>query len=162
MVKRESEEKMKCEWKAVSGIIKRGHRVASGIAEDSPYPRGTIEMQMPVFKSLGLDLNPFYKGTLNISISPQEFIVKNPEYTFKNVKWHPEYPAEDFSFSCCRAFHNSIRYDGLIYYPHPETKISHFHDFSTLEVIAPCIPEISYGNRVYLEINPMEILLTKM
>ncbi len=47
-------------WQGVEGIIERGHQVASGMASDSPYPKGTIEMQTPFFQNLGLDLSAFF------------------------------------------------------------------------------------------------------
>ncbi len=67
-------------WQTVEGIIKRGHQVASGMARDSPYLQGTIEMQTPFFQKLGLDLSAFFPGTLNISISPKTFTLQQPEY----------------------------------------------------------------------------------
>ena len=48
----------------VRGIVVRGYRVASQKSKDYPY--GTIVKQKPVFKDLGLDLERFYSGTLNI------------------------------------------------------------------------------------------------
>ncbi len=143
----------------ITGVIKSGHRVASGLGEDSPYDRGTIEMQLPFFKQLGLDLSSYFSGTLNISIAPHTFEVKRPQYTFKNVKWHPNYPAETFSFSPCQIIFNDLSYSGLIYYPHPETKIGHFQDASVLEAIALPIPNIAYGERVLLAVNPQEIAI---
>lgn len=38
-------------WQSVSGIIKQGHQVASGMSSDSPYPKRTIEMQTLFFRS---------------------------------------------------------------------------------------------------------------
>ncbi len=35
---------MQTELTIFTGIVKKGHQVASGIAKDSPYDRGTIEM----------------------------------------------------------------------------------------------------------------------
>ena len=142
-----------------TGIVKKGHQVASGIAKDSPYDRGTIEMQLPFFQKLGLDLSPYYLGTLNISIAPHIFEIKQPQYTFKNVKWYPHYPAETFSFSPCQVIVKNIRYSGLIYYPHPETKIGHFQDNFILEVISLPIPNIDYGDRIKLAINRREIII---
>lgn len=148
---------MGVQWLGVSGSLQCGHRVASGMAEDSPYPKGTIEMQIPFFQQRGLDLSSFFFGTLNISINPYFFKIEKPEYTFRNVKWHTDFAAEDFSFSHCRViFDRKIR-EGLIYYPHPETKIGHFQDNSTLEVIAEYIERVSYGDRVDIEVNPTEI-----
>ena len=148
-------------WQAVAGIIARGHQVASGMAKNSPYPRGTIEMQTPFFQKLGLDLSAFFPGTLNISISPKSFTIKQPEYTFKNIQWHQEYPSEDFSFSRCRVIFQEITYLGLVYYPHPETKIGHFQDPAIVEVIvSSLIPQIHYGDRIILEVNPLAILIS--
>lgn len=141
----------------ITGLIKQGHQVASGLGVDSPYPKGTIEMQTPFFQELGLDLTAFFPGTLNISIAPQTLSLQNPEYTFKQVKWNPDYEAEDFSFSPCRVRFQGVTYEGLIYYPHPETKLGHFQDASTLEVLAPLIPNLRYGDTVELEINPSAI-----
>lgn len=141
----------------VTGIVERGHQVASGNARDSPYERGTIEMQLPFFRDLGLDLDGFYLGTINISIAPHTFKFRQPSFTFKEVKWHPNYAAETFSFSPCKIIARQVSYDGLIYYPHPETKIGHFQDDSILEAIAPSIPNLSYGDRLILLLDPQEI-----
>ena len=142
---------------SVTGTVKPGHRVASGIATDSPYERGTLAMQQPFFADLGLDISRFFLGTLNISIAPSGYKIIAPEYTFSNVKWHPNYPAETFSFSYCQLIHQNLSYDGLIYYPHPETKIGHFQDESILEAIAPKIPNLTYDDRLILQINSQAI-----
>ena len=144
---------------SVIGTVKPGHRVASGMAENSPYERGTLTMQQPFFADLGLDISGFYLGTLNISIAPSGYKINAPEYTFTDVKWHPDYPAETFSFAHCQLVVRECSYDGLIYYPHPETKIGHFQDDSILEVIAPKIPNLAYGDRLTLKINPQAITM---
>jgi hypothetical protein len=56
------------EW--IQGEIQQGHGVASGKNAETPYPNGTIAMQAPFFKKLGLDLFNFWPGTLNISFKP--------------------------------------------------------------------------------------------
>jgi hypothetical protein len=142
---------------SLTGIVKPGHQVASGIARDSPYERGTIQMQLPFFQQHGLDLTGFFLGTLNILIAPYTFKLVRPKYTFESVKWHPDYDAETFSFSPCEVSYRDRRYQGLIYYPHPETKIGHFQDDSILEAIAPKIPGLNYGDRVILKVTPQEI-----
>lgn len=43
--------------------------------------------------------------------------------------------------------------DGWIYYPHPETKIQHFKDSSTLEILVPYIEGIKYGESVEIDID---------
>jgi hypothetical protein len=147
-------------WQQVKGTVERGHKVASGTAFDSPYPRGTIAMQTPFFKALGLDLAEYFQGTLNISISPRTFQVIQPEFTFPKVEWTDRHPPEDFSFSRCRVLLQGTSYEGLIYYPHPETKKRNFQSPSILEVVAPPIPDIDYGCQVLLEYNPLEITVS--
>ena len=150
---------MQPESVTISGIIKPGHQVASGRSANSPYALGTIEMQRPYFQKLGLDLSKYFLGTLNISIAPHKFKIQNPKHTFPLVKWHPDYPAETFSFSPCQILFKAIEYPGLIYYPHPETKIGHFQSNSILEAIAPSIPNIKYGDAVKLKIHNKEIAI---
>ncbi len=141
----------------VGGLVQQGHQVASGRSPETPYPGGTIELQKPFFKELGLDLSSFFMGTLNVSIRPYTFSMKRPQYTFRNVKWLPDFHPEDFSFSQCKLLFNEQRYDCWLYYPHPETKTVHFQDPSIVEIIAPHIPGISYGDRVEVVLNPQEI-----
>jgi CTP-dependent riboflavin kinase len=145
----------------VSGVVVPGYRVASGTTDNSPYPKGTIELQAPLFKVLGLDLTPYFPGTLNISISPHTFVMRSPSYTFRDVHWMEGYPAEDFSFSPCKVLFDGSAYESLIYYPHPETKIGHFQNDSLIEVIAPLIAGLKYGDRVAITVNPAEVLLVQ-
>ncbi|MDJ0600366.1 MAG: hypothetical protein QNJ37_16185 [Crocosphaera sp.] len=145
------------EWIKVTGIITKGHQVASGMAKDSPYPQGTIEMQTPFFKQLGLEISAFFPGTLNINIRPYKFKLYNPQYTFETVKWNPSSPAETFSFSFCQVLYKKGKYTGLIYYPHPETKPTHFQDDSTLEILTQPLDCIEYGQSIQLSLNPAEI-----
>src|SRR6185503_17786920 len=104
METREIDEK----WIRISGIVDRGHQVASGMASDNPYPNGTIKMQIPFFKERGLDLGSFFQGTLNVSISPNSFEMKLPEYTFRKVAWTTLHPPEDFSFSRCKIIFDNV------------------------------------------------------
>ncbi|MGK7941500.1 MAG: hypothetical protein AB4062_15390 [Crocosphaera sp.] len=148
---------MSNEGKKVTGIIVKGHRVASGKATNSPYPRGTIEMQTPHFKRLGLDISAFFAGTLNINIRPYKFKVNRTQYTFKNLQWNDNSPPETFSFSPCQLLYEDREYSSLVYYPHPETKPDHFQDESTLEILAPAVKSIEYGRTIQLILNPQEI-----
>ncbi|ACK65177.1 conserved hypothetical protein [Rippkaea orientalis PCC 8801] len=150
---------MNKQWIKVKGIVKAGYQVASGKNKNSPYPQGSIAMQKDFFQALGLDISGYFLGTLNVTIAPYHFILKKPEYTFKKVQWNPHSIAEDFSFSGCCVTFQGIEYKGLIYYPHPETKPDHFQDDSTLEILAPPIVNINYGDALELAINSQEIEL---
>jgi len=144
----------------LKGRLKKGYRVASGPSK--AYPEyGSIEKQKPYFKKLGLNLSRTFNGTLNISIAPYEFEVKKPEYTFKKVKWTELTNAEDFSFSRCKITFKGRDYNGWVYYPHPETKKDHFQSRSTVEVLAPRIEGIKYGNEVEITLDQGEIWIGK-
>lgn len=148
-------------WTVISGIVQQGHQIASGQALNSPYPQGSIEIQTPYFQALGLDISMCFKGTLNLSIHPYQFVMRHPAYTFRRVHWTTAHPPEDFSFSPCQVIFQAVIYDGFIYYPHPETKIRHFQNSSILEVLAPLIPRLQVGDAVELKINLAEIMITR-
>lgn len=114
-------------------------------------------MQTPFLQALGLDLTEYFKGTLNISISPHTFQLINPAFTFRQVEWTDRHPPEDFSFSRCRVLFQASTYNCWIYYPHPETKKRNFQNPSIIEIIAPPIANIKYTDRVEIEYNPLEV-----
>jgi len=147
------------EWVQVKGIIRPGHQVASGQSPQSPYPQGTIALQTPFFQSLGLDLTAFFAGTLNVEISPYSYQMIAPEYTFLAVDWSAFHPPENFSFSPCYLNYQGDRYSSLVYYPHPETKRSHFQNPNLLEILSPFITDLTYGQEVTLELNSQVICL---
>ena len=144
----------------VRGIIVEGYRVASAPSKDYPY--GALDRQRPIFKARGLDLNNYFNGTLNIDISPHTFKMLKPEFTFHNVEWTDLHPPEHFSFSRCTVTYKDSKYDGWVYYPHPETKLRHFQNPSLLEVIAMPIPKIKYGDEVDILVIAEEIEISKI
>jgi len=146
---------MPTEWITIRGTVVPGYRVASQSSKDYPY--GTIDQQKPFFKRLGLDLEQFYPGTINLSIAPLTFAVVQPEFTFRQVEWTDLHPPEDFSFSQCRLVYKGKTYQAYIYYPHPETKKRHFEDASILEILAEYIPSLNYGATVEVELQTAEI-----
>ena len=56
----------------ISGTIIKGYGVASGSGEDKTFPAGTIKMQAPFFKKLGLDISNLYICLLYTSPSPRD------------------------------------------------------------------------------------------
>lgn len=146
-------------WSSVAGVVQRGHGVASGRGPNSPYPISSLHMQAPFFKAHGLDLSPYFEGTLNLSLAPHTFKLIRPQFTFPLVAWTTLHPPETFSFSACRVIYREARYDGWVYYPHPETKIRHFQDPTIIEVITTFIPDLAYGGTVELHVRAAEILI---
>lgn len=141
-------------------VVVPGHRVASGLNGDERFPGGTVGMQTPVFLARGLDIRPFFTGTLNVSIAPLRYRVLRPRLTLRQVKWHPVAPAEDFSFfDCCLLAPGAAPFAGLVYYPHPATKPEHFQAPSVLELLLPFVAGLGYGTRLELQLPADQILI---
>lgn len=140
---------MNAEW--LTGRLCAGHGVASGTSNESPYPDGTIRMQFPVFKALGLDLSGCYFGTLNIDFAPREVSLSNPDLLFEKVQWTELHPPETFSFWRVDIKANEVEFErGWIYYPHPETKERHWQSPTTLELLAPRLTGVEPGCTISL------------
>lgn len=143
--------------------IVSGHRVASGQNGNPLFPGGTLKMQTPFFRALSLDLSRYHSGTLNVSIAPLHYRVVAPKRTFRAVKWHPSEPAEDFSFFDVRLLRDDLpAVEGLIYFPHPDTKPAHFQKPDVLELLLPFVEGLAYGAEIRLEVpsEQMRILVT--
>jgi hypothetical protein len=146
------------QWSQVKGIVKQGHGVASGRSGDPRFPQGTIELQKPLFAAKGLELDRYFSGTINVSIYPYKYSIKKSKYTFRDVQWSSAAVAEDFSFFDCRVILNDgTKLEGLIYYPHPDTKPEHFQSPDIFEIITQFIHGLQYGNEVVLEVDETQI-----
>jgi hypothetical protein len=147
------------------GRLIAGHGVASGQAADSPYPAGSIALQAPFFLAHGIDLSPFFSGTLNLEFSPGEWRLNQPDHRVEQLHWSDRHPPETFSFWQCRL--RPCRREGisplpaLIYYPHPETKRAHHQSHSVLEVLAPPLGAIHCGDAFALELDPRRCRLVQ-
>lgn len=133
-----------------------GHGVASGRAPDSPYPGGSISLQMPHFARLGLDLSDCYGGTLNLMADAHgQWRLSHPSWCFEQLTWTDQHPAESFSFWPCllRWQGNGEPIPGWIYWPHPETKLRHFQPSNQLEVLAPWIDGIHRAEGLELGVD---------
>jgi len=148
-------------WQAFDAVLVPGHRVASGLNGNPKFPGGTIVMQIPVFKKMGLDLSGFFQGTLNASIAPLHYRMAAPRVTLRQVKWHPEDPAEDFSFVDVRLRRDGRVYEGFIYYPHPDTKPVHFQKADVLELLLPKVEGAAYGDALHLEVPVAQMAISQ-
>ena len=133
-------------------IVTRGHQVASGKAKNSPYPEGTIALQAPYFKNLGLDLTPYFKGTINAQFACQKVELLKWDLEFNKVTWLTKIPSENFRFAHGNIVYRNEKFPCLIYQPIAETKLEHFQPANTLELLAPKIAGITYGSKATLEI----------
>lgn len=138
-----------------------GHQIASGLNPQSPYPDGSITLQKPVFAKSGLDLSGMHNGTLNIDISPFTFAITRADHVVEKVEWLKGFPAETFSFIRCGLTFSGKTFPGWVYFPHPETKPRDFQPASVVEVLAPLIADIDYGDTVTLHVSKTAITLTQ-
>lgn len=136
----------------VPGVVVAGHGAASGAS--GSYPGGTLALQIPHFLARGLDLRGYHLGTINVDISPLRFVPRRPAITVRDVAWTDRIPPEDFSFFPCELEHAGVRHDGLVYYPHPETKVEHFQNESIVEVLSDHLAGLAVGDTVVLRFPP--------
>ena len=140
-------------WQTISARIVPGHRVASGMNGNPRFPGGTLRMQQPHFLALGFNLALYHRGTMNVSIAPRIYRVVKAPITFRDVKWHPTEPAEDFSLFDIHLLRPDVPpVEGKIYFPHPETKPEHFQQPDVLELLLPFVPGLNYGDEIRLSI----------
>lgn len=138
--------------RSVHGVVVAGHGAASGAS--GRYPGGTLALQIPHFLERGLDLRGYHRGTVNVDISPLRFVPRRPLVTLRGVAWTDRIPPEDFSFFSCELEHEGRRHDGLVYRPHPETKVEHFQNESIVEVLTDHIAGLAVGDPVVLHFPP--------
>ena len=135
-------------WTWVNGKVIQGHRVASGLAEDTPYEDGSVVLQAPFFKERGVDISPYYPGTVNVDISPLRPERFHYDTTLHEVPWHSSIPPETFSFLSMQLKFRDEIFPGLLYYPHADTKPSHYTPTYILEVFAPWIENLNYRDEI--------------
>ena len=143
----------------VKGRISRGHGVASGKTDDKRYPEGTLKKQLPYFKERGLDLSPYFLGTINLDIAPYLFKIKNPKIFLEGINWSEHIPPENFYFFDLNLHYDNEVYEGLIYMPDPATKVEHEQKSSILELILPKIHDLSYGDIVEIEVPDSQLYM---
>jgi len=134
-----------------------GYGVASGRAADSPYPDGTIALQKPFFSALGLDLSACYNGTINAAFDCRQVMLKRWHYQFFRVNWHAGLAAEDFRFVSCKLIckhPESVKsYPAYIYQVVADSKLGHFQDANVLELLAPEVRGLAYGDEMAIELE---------
>jgi hypothetical protein len=143
-------------WRWHPTRVVPGYGVASGRALDSPYPSGTIALQAPLFAARGLDLSGFYPGTINLSFDDSRWQLSHPDACFEQLLWTDRHPPETFSFwrVALRWQGQSVPLEGLLYWPHPETKRNHHQQPDRLEVLAPWIADLAGCQALELGVDP--------
>lgn len=137
--------------------VVKGHQVASGMINEPRFPKGSISAQRPFFAALGLPLDNYHLATINAQFLCSSLIINSFDYHFKQVKWHAQMPAEDFTLCHCLLLAFGESYPALIYQPQVATKMEHFQPKNQLELLAPSVSNLSYGDVLALDI-PNDLL----
>ena len=149
----------------IEGRVGRGFQFASGSAvgrstDPSPFSNATLRLQHPHFLSQGVDLThlvpELFWGTINIVLD-EELLLVDADHRLM-VDWAADEPRAEarigpelFLLLACRLTHRERDYPGLIYYPHPSTKPAlNAHRYDVVEVIAPSIAALAYGDPIVL------------
>ena len=136
-----------------------GYGVASGKGNDKRYPLGTLKAQREHFRERGLDLSPFFMGTMNVDIVPLTYSLGTPRYYFEAIHWSEHIPPENFYFFDVVLFYEDVPYHGFVYMPDPATKVEHEQKRSVLELILPKIEGIIDGVSVELDIPDEQLTI---
>ncbi len=145
-----------------AGTVKAGHGVASGRsagAAGNPYPQGSIAMQAPLFKERGLDLSNCFLGTVNLDIAPQSWQLLKADHCFEHLRWTHLHPPETFSFAALEVHWQEAWHAGWLYYPHPETKATHFQSRSVMELIVPKLDGLQIGLQLAVQCDAQKLKL---
>lgn len=134
--------------RSATGVVVTGHGVASGGSGDPRFPSGTLGLQFPIFARLGVDLDGIHPGTINVELQAGSIDLGEPDHLLTSVKWHDDMPPEDFSLWRVGLRHAAERWQAMIYRPHPDTKPEHHQPEDVVEILAPLIPDLGYGDRV--------------
>lgn len=140
------------ELRFVAGTVVAGHGVASGQGPDRRFPKGTIALQLPLFKARGVDVARILgaeprRGTINLDIAPFVPVIVRPEFRLADVAWSDLMPPESFMLFRVHLQLGETECPALLYRPDPETKPDHHQPSTVVEIIAASLP-IAYGDRL--------------
>ena len=141
----------------ISGIVTEGYRIASGANKGGILgPKGQIltdsfVRQRVFFEKEIPELKRVWTGTININIAPHEARMDAFDHTI-TCEWHPGITETFGIISGVTLYARGKKYTGcFIYYPMPSDIHTPRHDI--IEVMAPKVEGLSYGNEVTIEVS---------
>jgi hypothetical protein len=141
-----------------------GHRVASGLAGDARFPKGTIEPQLRFFRAAVSQFDiyfdgPVFPGTLNLAFDRCAIDIRQPEHFLPHIPWTDQFAPENFYLSPCVLVVANCRHRGLLYIPDPVTKPDHAQPTNIVEVLSTHIPALQYDDQLTLAYSPVAIII---
>lgn len=164
------------EWQR---YVEMDHKLAitkSRNLRDAYYPEGTIKTQAPYLKERGFDIEKHFDkaggifwGTVNLDIGQSLNGIKVPDYSFEGVQWAKNFITgevlervkENFSLlkAWVRTSANDNLVEGLIYYPHQETRPGSTKGRPHVEWVGPEVESVEYGDEVELIVEDNHLVL---
>ncbi|WP_448211566.1 hypothetical protein [Colwellia sp. MEBiC06753] len=115
-------------------------------------------MQKPFFKGLGLDIDHFYNGTINAMLERCSAVeILKADIELIDVKWSKHHQAESFQFINCSILFGDRVYKSMIYQPKKSTKIGHLQPNNVIEILAPKIAQLHYGDKIVIDVSSQNI-----
>lgn len=149
----------------LSGVVARGHRVASGLSGDARFPKGTIAPQLRFFKAAIADFETWLGGeawpaTINVALTSEAASPGTPDIAVGPVCWTEHFPPERFFMSRCLLIHKKDQHRVWLYIPDLATKPDHFQPRNLVEVLARQLPELNYDDPVELKIATRVLVIS--
>jgi len=148
----------------IEGIVARGYGIASGTNKDGiPGPNGEIlkdsfVRQRSFFEKKIPGIKHIWTGTINLDISPKNARMRTFDYEI-TCEWHPGL-TETFGVveGVWVHFKGKIYSPAFIYYPMPSE--IHVPRHEIIEILAPKIEGLAYGDRVMIDVSSRKITCT--
>lgn len=113
----------------------------------------TIKMQSSFFEEK-IDKDFLINGSINVDISPKKWKIIDPDFSFTNVVWRPNF-SEDFDFVKIKFRFENKTYSGFLYNP-KRTK----NPRTMMEILSRHIDGIRYGKDIELLLPEDKILFS--
>ena len=156
---------MTIEMTRLSGVVARGHRVASGLCGDVRFPAGTIAPQLPFFRSAIADFEGWLGGeawpaTINVALTGLSASPGIADIAVGPVHWTEHFPPERFLMSRCRLVHHQVEHRVWLYIPDPATKPDHFQPSNLVEVLAQRLAGLAYDDPADVMVPSQALVLS--
>ena len=147
----------------ITGVVAQGYRIASGMnIEGVPGPFGemlkdSFVRQRPFFEKKIPGFASVWTGTINLDVSPKKARMLFFDHSI-TCEWHPGI-TETFGVvsGVTVHFRGKAYSPAFIYYPMPSTIHTPRHEI--IELLAPKIEGLAYGDEVTIEVSPEKVAI---
>lgn len=140
-----------------------GQQNASGGAENSWYPGGTIALQRPHFLRAGVRMESCHNATINVELAGRPDALLHLKAATHAVEstWFPG-KFELHLLEPIKLTHKGVEYDGFLYEPYVATRHVPSNKRVQNEVLCPLIPGLKYGDDVAISVDPSHVVVATL